>query len=274
MGRISTSKRDKSGIILKSLEEIELMRKAGKVVAFTLNKLAGALRPRMTTAQLDRIAESTIRGCGAKPSFKGYVRDAGHRYPASLCVAINDQVVHGLPGPRILREGDLIGMDLGAIVDGFHGDAAITVAVGRVSPEAERLMEVTQEALARGIEQAGPGNRLSDVSAAIQEYAESQGYSVVRDLVGHGIGREMHEAPQIPNFVTNGYSPKLRVGMTLAIEPMVNAGGPEIECAEDGWTYRTRDGSLSAHFEHTIAIGERGAIILTSQAQEGCGPSG
>lgn len=256
-------KRGRTGertISLKSESELAAMRRAGQLVALTLERLADAAVPGVTTEELDRLTEATIRSFGGLPTFYKL-----YGYPAHLCVSINDEVVHGIPGPRELKPGDIVSFDVGATVDGMIGDAAITVGVGPISEEAKRLLEVTHESLMKGIEQARPGNRVADISRAIQEEAEGHGYSVVRKLVGHGVGHEMHEAPHVPNFVegTMTESAELRPGMTLAVEPMVNAGGWQVVQEADGWTYRTQDGSLSAHFEHTIAITEDSAEILT-----------
>ncbi len=250
-------------VALKSEDEIARMRRAGQIVALVLERLAAAARPGTTTGELDRLAEGAIRSFGGTPTFRGL-----YGYPANICVAVNDEVVHGIPGERVLREGDVISFDVGATVDGMIADAAVTVAVGEVSKEARRLMRVTRESLARGLDQARPGNRVADISAAIQRHAEAHGYSVVRKLVGHGVGRAMHEAPHVPNFVDGGAkdSPELVAGMTLAIEPMVNQGSWQVVQDDDGWTYRTRDGSLSAHFEHTVAITEDGCEVLTLRA--------
>jgi methionyl aminopeptidase len=251
-------------IILKSRDEIERMRAAGQVVAGALTELAASIVPgKTTTLDIDRLADEIIRRHGAISSFKGY-----KGYPAVACIAVNDEVVHGIPGTRILHPGDIVGIDLGAILDGFHGDSAITVAVGEVSAEAERLMKICREALFQGIQRAKVGNHLSDIGNAIQTYVEKNGYSVVRDLVGHGIGRSMHEDPQVPNFGRPGKGPRLEEGMTLAIEPMVNAGIAQVDSLSDGWTIVTRDGSLSAHFEHTVAITRKGPEILTLRAGE------
>jgi methionyl aminopeptidase len=248
-------------IILKSLQEIEKIRQAGKVVADVLAGIRDMVRPGISTLALDDYAERSIRSTGARPAFKGY-----RGYPRTLCTSINDQVIHGIPAQStILREGDILSVDVGAIVDGFYGDAAITVPVGRVSPLAERLMRVTEEALARGIAQALPGNRLFDISSAIQRYVEENGYSVVREFVGHGIGRSLHEDPQVPNFGEQGRGPRIQAGMVLAIEPMVNMGGSATVVKEDNWTAVTADGTLSAHFEHTIAVLEDGPRILTQR---------
>ena len=250
-------------IILKSRDEIEKMRAASQVVALALAGLAEKVRPGVTTGELDRFAEDVLRSHGAVPSFLGY-----KGYPSAACISINCEVVHGIPGSRRLEEGDIVGIDLGAIVNGYHGDSAITVPVGQVSAEAARLMKVTREALFAGIKMAEAGNRLGDVSHAIQKHAESRGYSVVRDLVGHGIGRTMHEEPQVPNFGPPGRGPLLEAGMTLAIEPMINAGGYQVETLADGWTMVTKDRRLSAHFEHTVAVTENGADILTLRPGE------
>ena len=250
-------------IIRKTREEIEKMRVAGQLVAAVLAELEEIVVPGITTGELDRIADAAIRRQGAIPSFKGY-----RGYPASACISINEQVVHGIPGGVILKEGDIVGIDLGAIANGWHGDSAITLAVGKVSPVAERLMKTTREALFAGIAEARVGNHLSDISHAIQQYAEKRGCSVVRDLVGHGIGRSLHEDPQVPNFGKPGRGPILEEGMTLAIEPMVNAGGYQVEILSDGWTMVTRDRSLSAHFEHTVAITEEGPDLLTLRLGE------
>jgi methionyl aminopeptidase len=228
-------------------------------VAKTIEMLRREVRPGITTAELDRLAEAFIRDHGARPAFKGY-----RGFPASFCPAINDEVVHGIPGSRELREGDIIGIDVGVEKDGFFGDAAVTVPVGKVSEEAERLLAVARESLAEGIAQARPGNRVGDISHAIQSCVERNGYSVVRALVGHGIGREMHEEPQVPNFGPPDRGPRLMVGQVLAIEPMVNTGGPEVVTRPDGWTVVTKDGGLSAHFEHTVAVGRQGPEILSA----------
>jgi len=236
-------------IILKTPEEIEVMAKASKLVAETLEFLKTHVRPGVTTEELDRLAEEFIRSRGGRPAFKGY-----RNYPKTLCISVNDQVVHGIPSKRVLKEGDIVGLDLGAVVDGFYGDAAVTVAVGAISEETAKLLCVTEEALYAGINQAVVGNRLSDISHAVQERAEAAGFSVVTDFVGHGIGRQLHEEPQVPNYGKPGQGPRLQAGMVLAIEPMVNMGTSEVRVLDDQWTAVTKDGSLSAHFEHTIAI--------------------
>jgi len=246
-------------IIIKSQNEIAVMRQAGKAVSRVLQRLAREVRPGMKTQELDIICEEELARCGAKASFKGY-----RGFPASVCVSINDEVVHGIPGTRVICEGDIVSLDVGAIVDGFQGDAAITVGVGETSPLARELMAVTQGALAAGIAAARAGSHLGDVSAAIQQYVESRGFSVVREYTGHGIGREMHEEPQIPNVGVPGEGVLLRKGMTLAIEPMVNAGGWATRVCGDHWTVVTADGSLSAHFEHTIAVTDGEPEILTA----------
>jgi methionyl aminopeptidase len=249
-------------IILKTPQEIELIAKASRVVALTIAFLRERVKPGVTTADLDRWAEDFIVREGAKPAFKGY-----RGYPATLCTSVNEEVVHGIPSPRKrLEEGDIIGVDVGAIVEGYHGDAAVTLPVGEISDEAAQLIRVTEEALAAGLAQVNVGNRLSDVSHAIQSVAEGGGYSVVTDFVGHGIGRNLHEDPQVPNFGKPGEGPRLKEGLVLAIEPMVNAGGSAVEVLEDRWTVVTRDRKLSAHFEHTIALTADGPKVLTRAA--------
>jgi methionyl aminopeptidase len=245
-------------VFLRGKEEIEAIREAARLVALTLEMLAREVRPGVTTADLDRKAESFIREHGGRPAFKGY-----RGFPASICSSINDEVVHGIPGPRALAEGDIIGVDVGVEKGGYYGDAAHTFTVGRVSDEATRLLQVTREALMRGVAQAKAGNRVGDISHAIQSYVEAQGFSVVRSLVGHGIGRNMHEEPQVPNYGTPDRGPRLMAGQVLAIEPMVNIGAPDVVTQPDGWTVVTKDGSLSAHFEHTVAVGPEGPVILS-----------
>ncbi len=229
------------------------------MVACVKAKVVDAIAPGVSTRELDRIAEQEIRRLGAVPSFKGYMG-----FPASICASLNEQIVHGIPGDRMVREGDIISVDIGAIVGGFHGDSALTVGVGRISNEAQRLIDATRESLWRGIAQARAGTRVGGISAAIQAYAESQGYSVVRQYVGHGVGRSLHEEPQVPNYGVPERGPLLREGMAIAIEPMLNIGGWEAEQLDDGWTVVTVDGSLSAHFEETVAITEDGAEVLTT----------
>ncbi len=245
-------------IVIKSAGELAVMRKAGRVVAVTLAALARQVRPGITTLELDRLAESTIRAQGATPSFKGY-----RGFPASVCVSVNEEVVHGIPGKRVLRDGEIVSLDVGAIFEGMQGDAALTVPVGQVSTRMQTLMRVTQVALAAGIQEARVGNRLGDISAAIQKVAEGAGFSVVREYGGHGVGRSMHEDPHIPNWGQSGTGILLRAGMTLALEPMVNAGKYQVRVKSDNWTVVTVDGQPSAHFEHTVAITEGEPEILT-----------
>jgi methionyl aminopeptidase len=246
-------------IVVKSPEEIVRLRAACRVVAEVLAELRAAALPGVTTLELDVLAEAGARRRGAEPAFKGY-----HGFPASLCASVNDEVVHGIPSAgRVLREGDVIGLDFGVVLDGFYGDAAVTVPVGAVSDDARRLLEVTRQALAAAISVAWPDRRVGDLGAAVQALVEPRGFSVVRDFVGHGIGRRLHEPPQIPNFGTPGTGPRLRAGMALAIEPMVNTGRCEVDTRDDGWTAYTVDGGLSAHFEHTVLITENGPEILT-----------
>jgi methionyl aminopeptidase len=250
-------------IIYKSPEEIDKMRKAGRIVAGTIDRVLAAVRPGVSTAQLDAVAETYIREQGATPSFKGY----RGTFPASICTSLNDEIVHGIPSPkRIVAEGDVLSLDFGAIWKGFHSDSAVTVLVGDApSPEAEKLVRVTEEALEAGISQIRPGGRLSDIGAAVQQVAEGAGFSVVREYVGHGIGRNLHEDPQIPNYGEGGRGPKLKPGLVVAIEPMVNIGGWQTRVLADDWTVVTEDGSLSAHFEHTIAVTEDGHEVLTAR---------
>jgi methionyl aminopeptidase len=251
-------------ITLKTPQEVEKMRVSGKVVAEILQILKKEIRPGITTGQLNRIAEAEAEKRKARAVFKNYPHPRGTRpFPGAICTSVNEEVVHGIPGPRVLREGDIISIDFGVIVDGFAGDAAITVAVGEVGPEIQKLIRVTEEALMAGIEQARVGNRLGNVSHSIQTYAEQAGFSVVRDYVGHGIGRNMHEDPPIPNYGKADQGPVLQAGMTLAIEPMVNLGTYGVYTKGDEWTVVTRDGKHSAHFEHSIVIGDQGPEILT-----------
>ena len=251
-------------IMLKTEEEITLMARASKIVAEAHQVLREEVRPGVTTLYLDDLAETFIRDHGGIPAFKGY-----RHFPNTLCASVNHEVVHGIPSSRELKEGDIVGLDLGAIVHGFYGDGAVTVPVGPVSDDVQVLLKVTEEALQKGIEQARVGNRLSDIGHTIQSYVEENGFSVVRDFVGHGIGRQLHEDPQVPNYGRPGQGSRLRFGMVLAIEPMVNVGGPQVKVLDDQWTAVTKDGSLSAHFEHTVAIQPEGppAILTTVQEQ-------
>jgi methionyl aminopeptidase len=246
------------GVTLKSPREIESMRQAGKVVARTIAALIEAIRPGMKTMDLDDIAVQEIQRLGAKPSFKGYMG-----FPRTICVSVNDEIVHGIPGDKVILDGDLVSMDVGAVVEGFHGDSAVTVGVGNVSPAVTELIDVTREALERGIAVATHGARLGDIGWAVQSFVEESGYSVVREYVGHGIGRALHEEPQVPNFGAPGSGALLRKGMVIAIEPMVNIGGWQTRALEDNWTVVTADGSLSAHFENTLLITEGVAEVLT-----------
>ena len=244
--------------VLKARGDLQKMHRACTIVVQTLEELAQAAQPGVATRELDRLAQARIVGAGARPAFLGY-----RGYPATLCISVNEEVVHGIPGPRKLREGDVVGLDLGCIVDGFYGDAARTVGVGQVSPEAERLMRVTRESLMAAIAEMHPRKRLGDVGWAVQSHAERHGYSVVKEFVGHGIGTSLHEEPQIPNYGPPGRRERLVPGMALAIEPMLNVGRPEVKVLDDGWTAVTRDGSLSAHFELTVAVTEQGPWILS-----------
>ncbi|WP_027718575.1 type I methionyl aminopeptidase [Desulfovirgula thermocuniculi] len=245
-------------ITIKSQRELRYMRDAGRIVAGVLQELAKAIKPGVTTGELNRLAEDFILARGARPAFKGL-----YGFPASICTSVNEQVVHGIPGPRELLNGDIVSIDVGVELNGYFGDGAATFPVGEISPEARKLLAVTEQSLYEGIRFARQGNRLSDISHAIQSYVEKHGFSVVRDYVGHGIGRSMHEEPQVPNFGRPGRGPRLRAGMTLAIEPMVNAGTHEVCVLEDNWTVVTRDARLSAHFEHTVAITDGEPEILT-----------
>jgi len=247
------------GIIVKSDREIEFMRQAGKIVATVLKILSEQVKPGMKTKELDAIAGREVARLGAKPSFKGY-----RGFPANLCVSINDEVVHGIPGERVIADGDIVSLDFGAIYNGYQGDAALTLGVGNISPEAKDLLETTEAALGAGIAAARPGGRLGDVSAAIQNYAESRGYLVVREYTGHGIGRDMHEEPQIPNFGKPGLGPRLVRGMAMALEPMVNIGDWRTRVGSNHWTVLTADGSLSAHFENTIVVTDGEPAVLTA----------
>jgi methionyl aminopeptidase len=247
-------------IVCKSPAELERMRAANALVADVLAGLAAMVAPGVTTLDLDAEAEKQVRAAGAEPAFKGY-----RGYPNTLCASINEQVVHGIPSQRPLIEGDIISLDMGVKLNGFYGDSAVTVAVGKVAPETARLLTVTQESLEKGIEQVRLGGRVSDIGHAIQAHVEAHGFSVVREFVGHGIGASLHEEPQIANYGEPGRGPRLAEGMTLAIEPMVNMGRPGVKVLPDGWTAVTKDGSLSAHFEHTVAVTREGPLVLTSR---------
>jgi methionyl aminopeptidase len=250
-------------IELKSRDEISRMRAASAVVAEVLTTLRDHARPGVSTGELDAIAEDLTRKRGAKPAFKGYVVQ-GRTFNHSVCISINDEVIHGVPSKkRVLKEGDIVGLDFGVSIDGYYGDSAMTVPVGTVSPAAQRLMEVTKAALHAGIDAVRPGNYIADVSAAIQDVAESAGYSLVREFVGHGIGRKLHEDPQVPNYRTGTRGVQIKEGLVIAIEPMVNEGTAEVYLRDDGWTAVTRDGRLSAHFEHSVAATADGPYILT-----------
>jgi methionyl aminopeptidase len=245
-------------IQLKSSQEIAKMEAANRIVAEILEEVKNSVRPGVETRELDELAEGLCRKHKVKPAFKGY-----RGYSHSLCIAVNDEVVHGIPGPRQLKAGDLVSLDFGVLHEGFYGDAAITLPVGEITPQAQKLMQTTEESLYAGIGELKVGGRLSDISHAVQTTVEKQGFSVIRQFVGHGIGRALHEDPQIPNFGPKGRGPALKVGMTLAIEPMVSAGAWEVKILEDGWTAVTEDGSLAAHFEHTVALTEKGVLILS-----------
>ncbi len=248
-------------IVIKSEAELALMREAGRVNALALEAVRQAIAPGVTTAELDALAEEVIRKHGGKPVFKGY--PGPYPYPATLCISINEELVHGIPGKRRLREGDIVSVDCGTLLEGFVGDSAFTVGVGEISEEARRLIEVTEQALYEGIRQLRPGNRTGDVSAAIQRWVESHGFYVTREYTGHGVGRQMHEGPQVPNYGTPGQGIVLRPGMTIALEPMVLAGTPLTRVLPDMWTVVSADGSLTAHFEHSVAITPNGPLILT-----------
>ena len=248
-------------IVCRSTAELKKMREAGRLVGEVLTKLRAHVAPGVTTADLDALAEKRILAAGAIPAFKGY-----HGYPATICASINEEVIHGIPsGRRVLNEGDVISLDVGASLGGYFGDSAITLAVGQVSEEAATLLRVTDESLYKAIECVRPGGRISDIGHAVQQHVEAYGFSVVREFVGHGIGQSMHEEPQVPNYGQPGRGPRLAEGMVIAIEPMVNAGKPAVKVLGDGWTAVTKDGSLSAHFEHTVAVTADGPWILTAR---------
>jgi methionyl aminopeptidase len=246
-------------IFIKSERELAIMRKSGRIVGKILDEMCKMVQPGITTGELDRFAEARTKELGAVPAFKGY-----HGFPATVCISVNEEVVHGIPSPkRVLKAGDIVGLDFGVCYEGWYGDSARTVAVGSISPEAQKLVDATRESLNRGIEQCREGNRVFDIGHAVQNYVEDFGYSVVREFVGHGIGRSLHEEPQVPNYGPKGKGLLLKVGMVLAIEPMINAGNHEVKVLKDGWTAVTVDRSLSAHFEHTVAITPSGPEILT-----------
>ena len=248
-------------IVVRSREELEKMREAGRLVGEVLTELAALVTPGITTSELDTVAEKRIAAAGATPAFKGY-----HGYPATICASINEEVIHGIPsGRRVLNEGDIISIDVGASLDGYFGDSALTLPVGQISESAAALLRVTEEALYKAIDEAKSGNRVSDIGHAVQKHVEAYGFSVVREFVGHGIGQRMHEEPQIPNYGEPGHGPRLAEGMVLAIEPMVNAGTAAVKVLADGWTAVTRDKSLSAHFEHTVAVTAGEPWILTAR---------
>ena len=245
--------------MVKSKSELALMREAGRLLSATLDQLEEACRPGVTTAEIDKLADRLIREHGAVPGFLGY-----NGFPKSLCISVNEEVVHGIPSKREINDGDLVSLDCGLVLDGLWADSGRTVMVGKVTDEAQSLVQVTREALRRGIEQAVPGNRVGDISAAVQEHVEANGFSVVRNFVGHGIGRNMHEDPQVPNFGVAGAGPLLKPGYALAIEPMVNAGSHEVQMLPDHWTIITADGRLSAYFEHTVLITDDGPVVATA----------
>jgi methionyl aminopeptidase len=250
-------------ISLKTKREIELIRESCKIVGEVLKLIGARIKPGVTTLELDKLAEEYIRTFGGLPAFKGYGSQKNNLFPATLCTSIDSAVVHGIPGKRMLKEGEIVSIDVGVKKDGYYGDGAWTFPVGEISAEKQRLLKVTEESLGKGIEKAMAGNRVHDISFAVQSHVEANGFSVVRELVGHGVGKELHEPPNVPNFGKPGTGPELKNGMTLAIEPMVNFGGYQVNMEPDGWTVVTRDGLPSAHFEHTIAIVEGKPEILT-----------
>jgi len=253
-------------IPIKTRSEIESIREATRHVAEILLELRALVRPGITTAELDQHAEKAISERGVKSSFKGYDPHGLPRYPAVLCVSVNDEIVHGIPGSRVLKDGDIVGLDFGVSVDGYHGDSAVTVPVGNIGAETQRLLDVTGDSLDRGIDAMEPGKRLSDIGHAVQKRVESEDFTVVRDFAGHGIGRKLHEPPWIPNYGAPSRGPRLLPGMVFAIEPMVNVGGPGVRVLDDEWTAVTQDGSLSAHFEHTVLITDNGPEVLSRVA--------
>jgi len=251
-------------IVIKSEKEIELMKEPCRIVALALKKMEEAIKPGMTTKDLDKIAETVLKQNGAKPSFKGQQGFEGSKpYPAIICASVNHQVIHGIPGEYVLKDGDIVSVDMGAYKNGYHGDAARTFAVGEISEQAKKLIEVTKQSFFEGLKMARVGNRVSDISHAVQSYVEQYGFSVVRDFVGHGVGKELHEEPQVPNYGKPGRGPRLQKGMVIAVEPMINEGTFEIEILRDGWTVVTADGKLSAHYENTFVITDGEAEILT-----------
>lgn len=255
-------------ITIKSAAELEGMRQSGRIAAAVLGELESLIRPGLRTRELDLYAEKRTRELGAVPAFKGY-----RGYPASVCVSVNEEIIHGIPSGRILQEGDIVSLDFGVLFEGFYSDSALTAPVGRISPEAARLIAAAERSFFKGLEQMKEGNRLSDISAAIQASVEAEGYSVIRQFVGHGIGRALHEEPQVPNFGASGRGPKIRPGMTLAIEPMIAAGAHDIEILEDGWTAITRDRRLAAHYEHTVAMTESGPELLSARTGSASRPA-
>ena len=246
------------GIVVRSQAEIDKLRRANQLVGRVLAELRAMVAPGVTTKDIDEVAEARVLEAGGKPAFKGY-----HGYPATVCASINEQVVHGIPSTRPLVKGDIVSIDMGAVLDGYYGDCAVTVPVGAIEPEATNLLRVTEESLFRGIDAVKPGGRVSDIGAAVQQHVEAAGYSVVREFVGHGIGTSLHEEPQIANYGPAGHGPRLSEGMVFAIEPMVNAGKADVKVLSDGWTAVTRDGKLSAHFEHSVVVTRGGCEILT-----------
>jgi methionyl aminopeptidase len=250
-------------IYIKTKKEIDYIRESCRIVAETLKLVANNIRPGIATIELDGLAEDYIRSCDAAAAFKGYSQAGSYDYPASLCVSIDEEVVHGIPGNRVLKEGEIVSVDVGVLKNGFFGDAAVTLPVGKVSTDKQKLLDVTEKALFEGIKEAKPDNRVHDISFAIQSFVEANGFSVVRDLCGHGVGKYLHEEPAVPNFGVHGSGSRLKKGMTLAIEPMVNLGGYKVKTSKDGWTVLTSDGMPSAHFEHTVLISNGAPEILT-----------
>jgi methionyl aminopeptidase len=250
-------------IYIKTKKEIDFIRDSCRIVAETLRLVANNVRPGVETIELDRIAEEYIFSNNAKAAFKGYSQAGSYDYPASICVSIDDEVVHGIPGNRVLKEGEIVSIDVGVLKNGYFGDAALSVAVGKISPDKQKLLDVTEKSLYEGIKEATLGNRVHDISFAVQKYVEAHGFSIVKDLCGHGVGKFLHEEPAVPNYGVRGTGPKLKKGMTIAIEPMVNTGTYKVKTAKDGWTVLTQDGLPSAHFEHTILVSNGSPEILT-----------